>query len=56
MKKKNNIKKAINKIAQIILNILLIIVTLLILLGAYYLIQIRVFNNDYANIFRIYIF
>ena len=39
-----------------ILNILLIIVTLLILLGAYYLIQIRVFNNDYANIFRIYIF
>ena len=51
MNKKTNVKKIINKISGIILNILLVIVTLLIMLGIYYLIQIKVLNNDYANIF-----
>ncbi len=44
-------KKIINKISGIILDILLIVVTLLIIMGVYYLIQIKLFNNDYANIF-----
>lgn len=51
MSKKTKVKKIINKISGIILNILLVIVTLLIIVGAYYLIQIKVLNNDYANIF-----
>lgn len=51
MSKKTKVKKIINKISGIILNILLVIVTLLIIVGAYYLIQINVLNNDYANIF-----
>lgn len=51
MNKKTNVKKIINRISGIILNILLVIVTLLIMLGVYYLIQIKVLNNDYANIF-----
>ena len=51
MSKKTKVKKIINKISGIILNVLLVIVTLLIIVGAYYLIQIKVLNNDYANIF-----
>ena len=49
--KQTKAKKVINKIVGIVLNILLIIVTLIILVGIYYLVQIKVFNNDYANIF-----
>lgn len=49
--KETKAKKVINKIIGIVLNILLIIVTLIILVGIYYLVQIKVFNNDYANIF-----
>ena len=49
--KETKAKKVINKIVGIVLNILLIIVTLIILVGIYYLVQIKVFNNDYANIF-----
>ena len=51
MNKKTKVKKIINKISGIILNILLVIVTLLIIIGTYYLVQIKVLNNDYANIF-----
>lgn len=51
MSEKNKIKKNINKIVSIILNILLIFVSLLIIVGIYYLIQIKVLNNPYANIF-----
>ena len=49
--KETKAKKVVNKIIGIVLNILLIIVTLIILVGIYYLVQIKVFNNDYANIF-----
>ena len=49
--KETKAKKVVNKIVGIVLNILLIIVTLIILVGIYYLVQIKVFNNDYANIF-----
>ena len=51
MNEKTKIKKTINKIVSIILNILLIFVSLLIIVGIYYLIQIKVLNNPYANIF-----
>lgn len=44
-------KKVINKISTIILNILLVIVSILIIIGLYYLVQIKVLNNSYANIF-----
>ena len=44
-------KKIINKISTIILNILLVIVSILIIIGIYYLVQIKVLNNSYANIF-----
>lgn len=49
--KETKAKKVVNKIIGIVLNSLLIIVTLIILVGIYYLVQIKVFNNDYANIF-----
>lgn len=51
MSKKTRIKETISKIASIILNILLVFVSLLIMVGIYYLIQIKVLNNPYANIF-----
>ena len=44
-------KKVINKISTIILNILLVIVSILIIIGLYYLVQIKILNNSYANIF-----
>ena len=47
----NKAKKVINKISTIILNILLVIVSILIIIGLYYLVQIKVLNNSYANIF-----
>ena len=49
--KKNKIKKIIKNTSNILLNILLVIVTLLIIIGIYYLIQIKILNNKYANIF-----
>lgn len=51
MSKKIKVKKIINKIAGITLNILLIFVSLLIIIGIYYLFQIKILNNPYANIF-----
>ncbi len=51
MKNKTKVKNIINKISGIFLNILLIIVTLLIVIGIYYLVQIKVLKNSYANIF-----
>lgn len=51
MNNKTKVKKIINKIVGIALNILLVAVILLIIIGAYYLIQIKVLNNEYANIF-----
>jgi len=51
MSRKTKVKKIINKIAGIILNILLIFVSLFIIIGIYYLLQIKILNNIYANIF-----
>lgn len=51
MKNKTKVKNIINKISGIFLNILIIIVTLLIIIGIYYLVQIKILNNSYANIF-----
>lgn len=51
MDKKNKIKKITSKIAGMILNTLIAIVTLLIIIGIYYLVQIKILNNEYANIF-----
>ena len=47
----NKAKKVINKISTIILNTLLVIVSILIIIGLYYLVQIKILNNSYANIF-----
>lgn len=43
-------KNFLYKIIGYILNILLIIITLLILVGIYYIIQIKVLKNDFANL------
>lgn len=51
MKNKTKVKNIINKISGIFLNILIIIETLLIIIGIYYLVQIKILNNSYANIF-----
>lgn len=48
-KKKKKIK--IGQIVGYILNILLILVSALIVIGVYYIIQIKVLKNDYANMF-----
>lgn len=48
-KKKKKIK--IGQIVGYILNILLILVSIFIMIGVYYIIQIKVFKNDYANMF-----
>ena len=45
-----NSKKS-EKIIGYVLDFLLIIVFLLIIIGGYYIIQIKVFKNDYANMF-----
>ena len=44
-------KKTLNKIISIIINILIVIVTVFIIIGIYYLIQVNLFNKGYANIF-----
>lgn len=41
----------IQKIISFILNILLTIVTIVIIIGIYYIYQIKIMNNSYANIF-----
>ena len=51
MKNKTKVKNIINKISGIFLNVLLIIVILLIIIGIYYLVQIKILKNSYANIF-----
>ena len=50
MSRKTKAKKIINKIAETTLNILLILVSLLIIIGIYYLFQIKILHNAYANI------
>lgn len=45
------IKNKINKILSIMLNILLVLVSIIIIIGIYYIIQIKILNNDYANLF-----
>lgn len=47
----NNKYKIVEKIASSILNILLTIVTIIIAIGIYYIYQIRIAHNDYANLF-----
>lgn len=47
----NKRQGAIGKIIGITLDILLIIVTILIIIGGYYIIQIKILKNDYANMF-----
>lgn len=41
----------IQKIISFILNILLIIVTIIIIIGFYYIYQLKIVKNDYANMF-----
>jgi len=40
-----------SKIISFILNILLIIVTIIIIIGVYYIYQLKIEQNDYANLF-----
>ena len=49
--KNKKIKKCIDKTISVILNFLLIIISILILIGTYYIYQIKIQKNDYANIF-----
>ena len=46
-----NICKIVGKILSFILNVLLIIVTIIIAIGFYYIYQIKIAQNDYANLF-----
>ena len=48
---KHKEKKTISIIIGHILNVLLLIVFVLIMIGIYYIVQIKVFQNDYANLF-----
>lgn len=48
---REKVKKNVGKIFGIILNVLLILVSIIIIIGIYYIIQIKVLNNDYANLF-----
>ena len=48
---KHKEKKIISIIIVQILNVLLLIVFVLIMIGVYYIVQIKVFQNDYANLF-----
>lgn len=50
MTKQDN-EKPINTIIGHILDVLLFIVSILIIIGIYYIAQIKVFQNDYANLF-----
>lgn len=47
----NKIKKIIRKIFGILLDILILGITILIIIGIYYLYQIKIQENNYANIF-----
>lgn len=47
----NNKYGIVEKIISFILNVLLIIVTIIIIIGFYYIIQIKIAQNDYANLF-----
>lgn len=49
--KKQNKAKPISIIIGQILNVLLSIVSVLIIIGIYYIVQIKVFKNDYSNLF-----
>lgn len=44
------LKNNIHKIVGILLNILLVIISVLIVIGVFYITQIKLFNNDYANL------
>lgn len=48
---KKNIYKITEKILSLILNVLLTIVTIIIIIGGYYIYQIKIVKNDYANLF-----
>lgn len=50
MKNKNK-NKYINLIIGYILNVLLVIVSIIILIGMYYMFQLKIMKNEYANIF-----
>lgn len=43
--------KKTEKLTSLILNFLLIIVSIVIILGVYYIYQIKIIKNDYANLF-----
>lgn len=45
------LKKILLKIINCIINILILIISLIILIGIYYLFQLQVLKNNYANIF-----
>lgn len=47
----NNKYGIVEKIISFILNVLLIIVTIVIVIGFYYIYQIKIAQNDYANLF-----
>ncbi len=46
-----NMKNKINKIFGILLNVLLVLVAIIIIIGIYYIVQIKVLKNNYANLF-----
>ena len=46
-----NMKNKINKIFGILLNVLLVLVAIIIIIGIYYIVQIKVLKNSYANLF-----
>ena len=48
---KQDKEKSISIVIGHILNILLFIVSILIIIGVYYIVQIKVFQNDYSNLF-----
>ena len=48
---KQNKEKPISIIIGHVLNILLTIVSIVIIIGVYYVVQIKVFQNDYSNLF-----
>lgn len=50
MVKKNNIKKISSTVIEQTLNILIVIILLLIIIGVWYLVEIKILNNQYANI------
>ena len=44
-------RKSVDKLVEGILNILLTIVTIIIIIGFFYIYQIKILKNDYANLF-----